>query len=233
MNAAALEIRDLWLSRSSGEPLLRGVSLSVAAGERFGWISPEGFASNALVQLLKGERLPDRGEIRSGGSLLSGADSIAGRIGWVSGRPVGFQNRLAVLENLLFHAFLKAPSPPAARQRAVALLEQVGLAEASGRPLHLLSQGEILRLGIARALLGDPAILLLDGLPAGMDPWALRELFEWLGGFLDRSFGGTLLLRAHGTAEINRLCGRAVLLKGGSIVWEGKGADFRPEALPA
>jgi ABC-2 type transport system ATP-binding protein len=105
-------------------------------------------------------------------------------------------------------------------QRTAELLDSVGLGELASRPARRLSGGEQQRLALARALAGDPAVLLLDEPTASLDPDTGDQVRSWLERYRAES-GCTILLASHNMAEVERLCGHVLMMKQGRIVDRG------------
>ena len=198
---------------------LRDVTLSVASGDVHALLGANGAGKTTLLRSLAGLVEPNSGSIRLIGELVDG--SWAGRAG-TGLMPSGdrtFYLRLSAFENLLFFARLHGLSRRAARARCLELLDAVGLADVSDRRLSAFSHGMQKRLGFARALLGEPSVLLIDEATHDLDPVAahgIRELTR------ERAAGGAAIVWA--TQRIEELAGfadRVTVLDAGAVRFEG------------
>jgi heme exporter protein A len=177
---AALTVRDL--ARKFGHVrALRGVSFSLDRGDVLVVFGPNGAGKSTLLRLLAGVLRPDRGEIHVQGRRLVSSDvSVRRRIGLISHASLLYDG-LTAEENLEFYARLYDLNGP--RQLAGLALERVGLADRAMSPAAEMSRGMLQRLAIARALLHDPDVVLLDEPFTGLDEraaTALREQFARL-----------------------------------------------------
>ena len=154
---------------------LRGVDLEVGPGERVLVFGPNGAGKTTLLKLIAGILRPSEGRVKVGG-----ADDLEMRrkVGMVGHRPL-FYGKLTVRENLSFYG--KLYGVPRLRYRTEELLERVGLRHMADLPCEVLSRGMAQRLSLAKALLHDPPVLLLDEPFSGMDPEGRRFLEELLG----------------------------------------------------
>jgi len=185
------------------------VSFSVAAGEVFGFLGPNGAGKTTTVRVLATLIAPTSGSAHVAGIPLEPANGVAirQRIAVMPENP-GLYNRLSVAENLEFFAGLYGVRRPESRiSRA---LEAVNLAERANDPCGSLSKGLRQRVGLARALLSDPAIVFLDEPTSGLDPVATREVHGLIDGLHGR--GVTVFLTTHRLEEAEQLCDRVAIL---------------------
>jgi len=186
------------------------VSLGVARGQVLGLLGPNGAGKTTLIRVLAGLLAPDAGEVLlEGRPLLRRSPVTLARLGMVSPKG-GLYPQLSGAENLLFFARLQGLSAAEARRRAAPLLERLGLGAAARRPVGQYSQGMLARLAMARALLHEPDILLLDEPVASVDP----QMAETLRALMREraQAGGVVLLSTHLLADAERLCQRAIFL---------------------
>ena len=198
---------------------LRDVSLQIEPGEILGLVGPNGAGKTVLVKLIATLTEPTSGQLRVFG-LDSVRDSrrIRGLIGLTTTDERSFYWRLTCRQNLMFFARLYGHHGAAARRLVDELLDTIDLSHAVDRPYRVLSAGNRQRLAIARALLPDPPLLLLDEPTSSLDPIAasnLRKLIvERLHGNRERS----VLFTSHDLVEVEEMCTRVAVLARGRIL---------------
>ena len=189
-----IELRKLTKSFGS-KYALRGVNLRVMPGESLVIFGPNGAGKSTLIRILSSLSRPTSGTVHIGGlDLATHADGIRRHLGVVSHAPLLYDS-LTAEENLRFFAGLYGMSQP--EPRITTLLGQVGLTTRRGDLVRTFSRGMVQRLAIARALLHDPQVLLLDEPDTGLDPQAAEMLHDLLVQ-VSRGDTGT---RGHGDAE--------------------------------
>jgi Cu-processing system ATP-binding protein len=188
---------------------VRELSFDVEAGETFALVGPNGAGKTTTLKMLLGLVRPDAGRVALGVDGLSPLDRAARhRLGYVPQR-VEFTPGRSVAEVLGFFAALRG-LPGTAVERS---LERVGLTPLASRRATELSGGFAQRLSLAQALLGDPAVLVLDEPTASLDPeatWEFRTLIERL-----RLDGCTVLLCSHLLSEVERIADRVLIMVDG------------------
>ena len=184
------------------------VSFTVDAGEVFGFLGPNGAGKTTTVRMLGTLIAPTSGSAVVAGLPLSPANGVAIRqqIAVMPEAP-GLYLRLTVTENLEFFAGLYRIRD---RGRIPAALEAVGLRTRADDLCGNLSKGLRQRVGLARALLNDPAVLFLDEPTSGLDPVATREVHGLIDGLRER--GVTVFITTHRLEEAERLCDRVAIL---------------------
>ena len=205
---AAIEV--VALTKRFGErDAFRDVSFRVAAGEVFGFLGPNGAGKTTMVRTLSTLLAPTSGSATVAGLALGegNGEAIRQRIAVMTESP-GLYGRLSVRENLEFFAGLYRLSD--ARGRIERALEAVNLAGRANDPCASLSKGLRQRVGLARVLLNDPAIIFLDEPTSGLDPVATREVLDLIGALRQR--GVTIFLTTHRLEEAERLCDRVAIL---------------------
>ena len=196
---------------------LDGVSLAVPPGEIHALLGPNGAGKTTLLRLLAGLMTPTSGSVRVlGRPVERRAREARGLIGLVPSGDRSFYLRISGLENLAFFARLNGFRRRAAFARGEELLDHVGLAEAAHRPVGEYSHGMQKRLSVARALITDPSVLLVDEATHDLDPEGARRVrglvedcarrgaaVVWATQRLDeiRSFAERVTLLAHGRAR--------------------------------
>jgi heme exporter protein A len=209
---------------------LRNVTLAIDAGERVALLGPNGAGKSTLLGVLAGLVRPSQGEVRwRAGGARFGPDDARGAVGLLSHETFLYGD-LSAVENLRFWARLHGrDGGPAAAAR---WLDRVGVAaRAADRPVRTFSRGMRQRVGIARALLAEPALLLLDEPFTGLD----REGASLLSGLLDEAAPGrALVLCSHDLERAAPLCRRVVVLRDGRVALDRPlAAGAGPEGLRA
>jgi len=207
--------------RYGGLYALRRVSLEVAPGECVALAGRNGSGKTTLLRVAAGLARPSYGKVALG-EATSSKGAQASQPGFV-GHATMLYDELTAEENLqLFARLLKIPDPDA---RSESLLREIGLYDRRESLVRTFSRGMRQRMAIARALLHEPSILLLDEPGTGLDPQGTAWLAETLRRL--RGAGCTMLMSLHGESEISALATRAVRLDAGSLVSDTKaGADF-------
>src|SRR3954451_683053 len=207
----ALEVRGLVKLYGKREAL-RGVDLSVRAGELVAVIGPNGAGKTTLLSILAGVASPDRGEIALPG----------GAVGWVP-QQAALYRRLTVEENLLLFARLERHEDP--HSSVEEMLELTGLGERRGEPVARLSGGNQQRVNIAIGLLSRPVVLLLDEPSVGLDPRQRARLWEFVGRLAER--GTTVIFSTHDIQEAERYGRRLLVLADGESLFDGFPGELR------
>ncbi len=202
----ALELVGL-VRRYGERPALADVSLELEPGQTLVVFGPNGAGKSTLLRVLATLLRPHAGEVRVLGSALPGEDwAVRGRIGLLGHEPLLYRD-LSGRENLRYHARLHG----VVAERIGELLEAVGMTRRADEPVRSLSRGMVQRLAVCRAVLHEPALLLLDEPKANLDP-AAGDLVEPL---IGRSSGRTRVIASHdptgGLAEADVVLG----LRGG------------------
>jgi heme ABC exporter ATP-binding subunit CcmA len=217
------------LERSFGPVrVLRGIDLRIGVGDALAVVGPNGAGKTSLLRILAGLARPNAGEVRVLGRRLERSEPDARRpIGFVSHQSLLYDD-LTILENLALAARLYGvPDPGSAARQA---LDAVGLAERAADRPRRLSRGLLQRAAIARALVHQPRILLLDEPFTGLDAAAAERLRSLL---LDRLSGGIgLVLVTHHLDEAWELATRVAVLSGGRWVLEAPRTGPLAEFLP-
>ena len=212
--AVALDV----VGRHYGERLaLDGVSVTVGAGQTLGVFGSNGAGKTTLLRVLATLLRPHTGSARVlGGELPRDAWKVRGRVGFLGHEPLLYRD-LTARENLVFHARLHG----VAQARVGELLDAVRLTRRADEPVSNLSRGMVQRVAVARAVLHDPALLLLDEPRANLDPAAAAMLEPLIG----RASGRTRVLVTHdvdgGLAESDLVLG----LKRGRVEISGEKAS--------
>jgi len=211
------------------ECALAGVSFTVSAGEAVALVGPNGAGKSTLLRILATLIIPTRGRATLGAANVEHDPALARRqFGYHTGGDEGFYGRLSGRENLAFFAAMNNITGSDARVRIDRVAGWMGIAEDLHRQVRTYSTGMTHRLGLARALLHGPGILLLDEPTRSLDPLAAADFRRLLKEELVRRHGTTLLFASHTLSEVEEIADRVVLLDGGKLL-----ADDSPRCLRA
>ncbi len=193
---------------------LIGLDLEVRRGEIMGLLGPNGAGKTTSIKLALGLLFPDSGEIRLMG-LPANRPSARARVGYLPENPY-FPDDLSALELVELAARLHGAPAAGRRERALALLRQVGLGHVADQPLRRFSKGMVQRAGMARALAPAPDFVILDEPMSGLDPIGRREFRDMILGLKAR--GTTVLFSSHVLADAEMLCDRVAILQEGRLI---------------
>lgn len=201
------------------ERALAGVSFTVEQGEAVALIGSNGAGKSTLLRILATLIIPTRGRATLGGFDVERDSSGARRqLGYHTGGDEGFYGRLSARENLAFFAAMNNLSPVEARRQIASVAQSMGIANDLNRQVRTFSTGMTHRLGLSRALLHGPAILLLDEPTRSLDPLAAADFRHLLKDDLVRKRGTTLLFASHTLSEVEDIADRVILLDGGRLI---------------
>jgi lipooligosaccharide transport system ATP-binding protein len=196
-----------------------GIDVDVYAGESFGFLGPNGAGKSSTMRMIGCVSPPSGGTLRIlGMDPRRDGPRIRARLG-VCPQQDSLDPELTVTENLTVYAGYFGIPRSVAKARAAELLEFVQLSERAGDQVEPLSGGMKRRLTIARALVNEPDLVLLDEPTTGLDPQARHLVWERL--FRLKQRGVTIVLTTHYMDEAEQLCDRLVVMDGGRIVAEG------------
>ena len=220
--ANALTIENLHKSFKLGfipktKEILKGISLSVEEGTIFGYLGPNGAGKTTTIKTVLGLIFPDRGEIRIFGQPHLAAKARE-RIGFLPENPY-FYDYLTAAEFLDFYGRLFRLNKEVRTERARRLLKRVGLERAADLQLRKFSRGMLQRIGLAQALINDPAFVILDEPLGGLDPIGRKEIRDLIVQF--KAEGKTVLLSSHILQDIEMICDRVAILVDGRILNQG------------
>ncbi len=228
---SAAGVRDMLRGRLFGKPLtaLAGVSFAVGQGEIVCVMGPNGAGKSTLVRILGGLLLPSSGLARVAGiDAQAGTSEFRRRVAFVVGDERSFHYRVTGRGNLHYFAALHGLPAAVARRRSGELLERVGLSAAADRHYREYSRGMRQRLAVARGLLGDPQVLLLDEPTLGLDPKGARDLRAFLREEVIRGAGRTAIVCSNDPTEARAMADRVLFLDGGRL--QGEAPPDRIEA---
>ncbi len=198
---------------------LDGLDMELKDGALFGFVGPNGAGKTTTIKIMTGLLKPDRGSVElDGQDMLSDPRSLQRQIGYVPDH-FGLYDNLKVSEYMEFFASCYHLEGFAARKRAQNLLEQVGLGDRMDTFVDGLSRGMKQRLCLARALIHDPKLLIMDEPTAGLDPRTHLEFRQMVWELHEQ--GKTILLSSHNLSELSELCTDIGIIDAGKMVLSG------------
>ena len=220
------------LRKTYGERVaLKGLTFSLDAGRVLGFLGPNGAGKTTSIRILTTILRPSSGRFVVDGISSEHPVAIRRRIG-VLPEGLGFPRQMTAHGYLTYFAQLYGRPAAEARRVASDLLEDVGLQNRMGSSIGSFSHGMRQRLGIARALVNDPAVVFLDEPTLGLDPRGQRELLRLIQR-IARERGTGVVLCSHLLSEIEGVCDEVVILSAGTVVAKGTVAEVvgasRPE----
>jgi ABC-2 type transport system ATP-binding protein len=193
-----------------------GVDLRIPRGSAFGYLGPNGAGKTTLIRMLLGLTQPTSGSYRLLGRPMPQERRAAlARVGAIVEEP-SFHKHLTGRENLWIVA---AAREPVAHARIDPALARVGLADRADDRVQVYSQGMRQRLGLARCLLADPELLILDEPTNGLDPGGIQEFRGFVGSLVEE--GRTVVLSSHLLDEVEKICDHVAIVDRGRIVAQG------------
>ena len=237
MSAKAIVVRDLtkrfpvrreWAEmvrgpfRQEWTTVLDGVNLEIEQGKVFGLLGPNGAGKTTLLKILSTLLLPSEGQaFINGYDVVSSSHRARQAVGYCLDSERSFYYRLSGIENLAFFAALNNLDSRSATSRIAEVLNILDLNGAADVPFMTYSKGMQQKLGLARALLTDPAVLLLDEPTKSLDPGAAAGWRRFLRETLVGKMGKTILLVTHSLEEARECCDRTAVIGQGRISFQG------------
>ena len=230
---AAVELTDVhkWFPKAGGYreiltfwrrvqiPVLRGISLTVPEGDSFGILGVNGAGKTTLLKVLSGLMLANSGRVEIGGvDVTRGSDLAHTSLMYISSEERTHYMRLSGWQNLDFYADLFEIPIKQKKSQINSLVELVGLSKDIDEKVIRYSSGMKQRLAIARGLLSDPDILLLDEPTRSLDPVGARDLWAFIREELMAVQNKTVILATHDMEEATVLCDTVEIIDGGTIV---------------
>jgi ABC-2 type transport system ATP-binding protein len=207
------------IQRNAQPDVLRGINLEICEGEVLGLLGPNGAGKTTLVEILATLLLPTSGRaLVCGHDVVKDAAAVKKAVSYCASASENFYPRLSAVRNLEFFAILNDLPPRAARERAQSTLKHMGLGEKGDTPFQQYSDGMKQRLALARALLKEPRLVLLDEPTRSLDPISQGEIRKLIRDLLIDRLGKTVLLVTHSLAEAEQVCDRVAILHRGKIV---------------
>jgi len=188
------------------------VSFKINQGEIFGFLGPNGAGKTTTIKAILGLININSGEIKINGlGILKDGKEAKKNIGYLP-EKVAFYNNLTALQNLSFYAEMKNAS----RNQCSKLIDEFGLSEWTNKKVGKFSKGMIQRLGMARAILGNPSVLILDEPSGGLDPRGVVLIRDKIKEMRDK--GSTIFVSSHILSEVQEVCDRVGIIDKGILV---------------
>jgi sodium transport system ATP-binding protein len=201
-----------------------GVTFAAPDGAITGLLGPNGAGKTTLLRMLATLIVPDAGRASVDGlDIVHDRDRVRRVIGVLSDAR-GLYPRLTARENVRYFGALHGIAPATIAQRTDALFDTLGLTALAERRVQGFSQGEKMKVAIARALIHDPPVIMLDEPTNGLDIMSVRALRDQLRAL--RAAGKCLLFSSHVMQEVAALCDRIVILGRGRVVAQGTAAEL-------
>lgn len=208
---------------------VHNISFQVAPGELLALLGPNGAGKTTTVRMLGAILRPTHGHARVNGyDAVAQADGVRRSVGMLTEQP-GLYLRMSGLEYLMFYGRLYGMSDSLIRQKSLNLFERFNMAGSEGRRLGQYSKGMSQKVGLIRAMLHDPAVLLLDEPTSAMDPYSAKLVRDAILELRDGK--RSIILCTHNLAEAEALADRIAIVKQGTIVAEGTTADLKQQLL--
>lgn len=210
-----------------GVTAVSNVDFRVGAGEVVGFLGPNGAGKSTTLRMITGFLSATAGSIRVGGvDVIENPVAAKRGFGYLpEGVPIYPEMR--VVEYLSFRSRLKGVASSKRRSRIDDCLRMADVVDCAERVVGQLSKGTRQRVGLADALLADPAVLILDEPTSGLDPNQVRHVRELIRGFAGKK---TVLVSTHILPEVEATCSRVLILKKGKLVGEGAPGELQREA---
>lgn len=213
-----LEIRNISKSFRHTQAV-KNLSVDIPAGTFYGLLGPNGAGKTTTIQMISGILSPDSGNISvQGQDVYTYTHAVKMKMGIVP-QEIALYDDLSARDNLLFWGGLYHVAGAAARMRADALLEWVGLTDRSKEEVGTYSGGMKRRINIACALMHDPQLILMDEPTVGIDPQSRNKIYELLQQL--HAQGKTILYTTHYMEEAERMCDVIGIIDHGSVIAEG------------
>ena len=223
-------IQSLSKTYTGGKEALKQLSLSLSAGEVFGFLGPNGAGKTTTVKLLTGVLTPSGGSCEILGVNPNTQPEKAHLLSGIVTEHAQMYDNLTGIENLLFYATAFGLKQKEGEQRGELLLRELDLMEAKDRKLATYSTGMRQRLSLARALLHRPKVLFLDEPTSGLDPESAQNVNQMIQN-LARKEGVTIFLCTHQLRYAQEICTRYGLIEQGSLLASGTMEELRAQVF--
>ncbi|NSW94792.1 MAG: ABC transporter ATP-binding protein [Bacteroidales bacterium] len=201
------------------------LNLAIPRGEIYGLLGPNGAGKSTAILMMLGLTEPISGTVNVCGiNSTTNPIEVRRKVGYLP-EDVGFYEDYTGLENLVYTARLNSIPPVEAEEKAMSLLERVGLKDEAGKKAGKYSRGMRQRLGLADVLIKSPEVIILDEPTLGIDPKGVQELLDLIVR-LSKEEGHTVLLSSHHLHQVQEICDRVGLIVNGKLIAEGNIASL-------
>jgi len=207
----------------SGREILRSISFSVKRGDIFGYLGPNGAGKTTTIRTILGLFQPTAGKVLVMGKPVDD-DSVKRKIGFVL-EADGLYDNLTAYRNLEYYCQLYDVPQDERRKRIEGVLELVDLSDRGSDKVSIYSKGMRQKLALARAMVHDPEVLILDEPTAGIDPTGQIEVRKIILDLAQK--GKTIFFSSHNLDEVQRICNRIALIHQGKIKLQGELSKLR------
>ncbi len=213
--------------RYTPKKALRGVSMSVDKGEIMALIGPTGAGKSTLLRIIDQLEVPTSGKILFNGLEVTGSPKLRAQVrrqvGMIFQKPTVFN--LSVFDNIAYPLRIRGHGRRSVADKVAKMLETIELTGYEKRNARTLSGGETQKVAIARALVTDPQLILLDEPTANLDPITLRSIEELIQR-VNRQYGTTMIMATHDMSQGQRLATRIGVMRDGELVQTGTSSDI-------
>ncbi|MFA6082564.1 MAG: ABC transporter ATP-binding protein [Patescibacteria group bacterium] len=216
----ALELKDV--TKKYSQTAVNHLSFALKAGTVFGFLGPNGAGKTTTMRMVVGLAKPDSGEIKIF-NHPAGTVAAMKELGFMPENP-RFYQYLTGLEFVTMHGQLAGLAKKSARNRASALLNQVGLTDSQTRSIRGYSKGMVQRLGLAQALIGDPKILFLDEPLDGLDAFGRAEMKKLIQDLRKQKI--TIFFNSHILSDVEEMCDQIGIIDRGVLLEIGETKSF-------
>ncbi len=224
----AVDVQNVVKTFPNGAQAVQGIHLSIQEGEVFGILGPNGAGKTTLLNMISTLLLPDSGDIQIlGHSVLKSSREIRQKMNFCSGNA-NFAWSLTLRENLRFYAMLYGMKGMAREEKINHLVQAFEIEKFADRRFDEVSTGTKQRMALAKALLNDPAVLLLDEPTVGLDPDVAQRVRAYIRDYHTRS-KCTLLLTTHYMQEAQDLCQRIAFIREGKVLALGTPEELKTQ----
>ncbi len=218
----AIVVKELRKAFKSGKPdevrAVDGVSFTIEKGELFGLLGPNGAGKTTLIKCISTLLIPDGGTAKIGGyDIYAESLQVRRHIGVLTGGERSLYWKLTPVENLRYFSALYGVPRRIMKDRIDYLLDLMGLKDKAKTRVEKLSSGMKQKLSLARVLMHDPHILLVDEPTLGLDPYFARFIRDFVKNELNKKLHKTILLTTHYMDEADELCDRIAFMNQGKI----------------
>ncbi|HEU4394333.1 MAG TPA: ATP-binding cassette domain-containing protein [Planctomycetota bacterium] len=205
-----------------------GVSFSAKPGEVFGLLGPNGAGKTTALRMLSTILRPTAGRVEVAGvDAIRQPDEVRRRLGFLSG-ATGVYDRLTPREQARYYGALHGLSGPDLDRRVAETLKVLRAEDFADRPCGTLSSGQKQKASLARTVVHDPPVLVLDEPTANLDVLVARSVVDFIRNA--KAAGRTVLLSTHDMSEADRLCDRLVVIHRGRVLAQGTPAEVKAAA---